>query len=28
MRFNVSQMLDPQVFAVLGEALGHARSRR
>ena len=28
MRFNVSQMLDPQVFTVLGEALAHARRRK
>ena len=28
MRFNVSQMLDPQVFTVLGEALDHARRRK
>lgn len=28
MRFNVSQMLDPQVFTVLGDALAHARRRK
>jgi len=28
MRFNVSQMLDPQVFTVLGAALDHARRRK